>query len=82
MMKNKERFSISMDKVLIKKLDAEVQRGKYASRSQAIEVCVKQKISLDETDERIGEFLFDLMDLAAKRPELVEEYKKALRNVD
>lgn len=80
-MKNKDRFSISMDKELVKRLDEEVERGKYASRSQAIEVCVKQKYRLEEIDERIGDLIIELMELAAKHPEFVEEYKKVIKKV-
>lgn len=71
-----------MDRELIKKLDAEIERGTYSSRSHAIEVCVKQKFKFEEVDKRISDFLIELMDLAAKSPELVDVYKKALRAMD
>jgi metal-responsive CopG/Arc/MetJ family transcriptional regulator len=77
----KDRFSISMDKELVKKLDEEVEGGRYGSRSQAIEACVKQKYRLGEIDERIGNLIVELMELAAKSPEFVEMYRKALKNV-
>jgi metal-responsive CopG/Arc/MetJ family transcriptional regulator len=77
----KDRFSISMDKELVKKLDEEVEGGRYGSRSQAIEACVKQKYKLEDIDERVSGLIVELMELAAKSPEFVEMYKKALKNV-
>ena len=77
----KDRFSVSMDKELVKKLDEEVESGRYGSRSQAIEACVRQKYKLGAIDERFTDLIVELMELAAKSPEFVEMYRKALKNV-
>jgi Arc/MetJ-type ribon-helix-helix transcriptional regulator len=68
-----------VERELVKMLDAEVEKGKYASRSQAIEVCVKPRFQLEEIDERVNEFFIELLELGAKSPEVLEAYKKALR---
>lgn len=78
-MKHKDRFSVSMDKELVKRLDEEVDRGRYSSRSQAIEFCVKQKFRLEEVDERIGELMLELMELASKSPEFFERFKEIMK---
>ncbi|RCV64307.1 Transcriptional regulator, contains Arc/MetJ-type RHH (ribbon-helix-helix) DNA-binding domain [Methanophagales archaeon] len=74
----KDRFSISMDIPLVKLLDAEVEKGRYASRSHAVEFCVKQNFQLDEFEERITKYFIELVAVGAKNPELLEVYKKAL----
>lgn len=78
-MKNKERFSVSMDLELVRQLDREVSAGRYASRSRAIEACVRQVFKLQETDERVTEFLLEFVDLLVKHPELGEELKKVMK---
>ena len=73
----KDRFSISMDIQLIKLLDAEVEKGRYASRSHAVEFCVKRNFQLDEFEERITNYFIELVEVGAKNPELLEVSKKA-----
>ena len=75
----KQRFGISMDKKLVGEIDGKIGEGRYTSRSQCIETCVKQAFKMEESDERFMELIIELMELAAKSPEFVEEYKKALK---
>ena len=77
----KQRFGISMGKNLVDEIDGKVEEGRYTSRSQCIETCVKQVFRLDESDNRFTELIVELMELAAKSPEFVEMYKKALEKV-
>ena len=48
-------------------------------RSQFIENCVKQAFEKVESEDRIGELLLDLMEIAAKKPEFVGVYKEVFR---
>ena len=77
----KQRFGISMGKDLVDEIDGKVEEGRYTSRSQCIETCVRQVFKLEESDNRFTELIVELMELAAKSPEFVEMYKKALKNV-
>ena len=77
----KQRFGISMDKKLVGEIDGKIGEGRYTSRSQCIETCVKQAFKMEESDGRFTELIIELMELAAKSPEFVEEYKKALEKV-
>ena len=68
-----------MDGKLVEKIDEGVEAGKYENRSKCIETCVKQAFKMEESDGRFTELIIELMELAAKSPEFVEEYKKALK---
>ena len=75
----KHRFGISMDKNLVDEMDKNIEEGKYTSRSQCIETCVRQIFRLEKSDERIADLTIEMMELAAKSPEFVDEYKKFLK---
>ena len=77
----KKRFTISMDGKLVREIDEKVKAGGYTNRSQCIETCVKQAFKMEESDERFTELIIELMELAAKSPEFVEDYKKAREKV-
>ena len=77
----KKKFTVSMSEKLVDKIDGRVSEGRHASRSECIETCVKQVFKMEESDERFMELVIELMELAAKSPEFVEEYKKALKKV-
>jgi Arc/MetJ-type ribon-helix-helix transcriptional regulator len=70
-----------MSETLVDKIDGIVEDGRYASRSECIETCVKQVFKMEESDSRFTDLIVELMELAAKSPEFVEMYKKALKNV-
>lgn len=78
----KKKFTLSMSETLVDKIDGIVEAGRYASRSECIETCVKQVFKMEESDKRFSELIVDLMELAAKSPEFVEMYKKALEKVE
>ena len=75
----KQRFGISMDKNLVGEIDKNVEEGRYTSRSQCIETCVRQIFRLEKSDERIADLTIEMMELAAKSPEFVDECKKILK---
>lgn len=77
----KQRFGISMDKNLVEEIDGKVEKGRYTSRSECIETCVKQVFKMEKSDKRFSDLIVELMELAAKSPEFVEMYKKALEQV-
>lgn len=68
-----------MDKDLVGEIDKNVEGGRYTSRSQCIETCVRQIFRLEKSDERIADLTIEMMELAAKSPEFVDEYKKFLK---
>ena len=80
-MRTKSDVTISIDSGLLQKIDDEVEERKLKSRSSLIEEKLWQVYRLKEIDERIGNLIAELMELAAKSPEFVEMYKKALEKV-
>ena len=80
-MRTKSDVTISIDSGLLQKIDDEVEERKLKSRSFLIEEKLWQVYRLKDIDERIGNLIVELMELAAKSPEFVEMYKKALKNV-
>jgi metal-responsive CopG/Arc/MetJ family transcriptional regulator len=76
----KERFSISMEEELLKKLDKMIKMRRLgANRSQAIEYCVKQVLELEQHETRYVEFLIDFLKIVEKHPEVGEKLRAFLR---
>jgi len=68
-----------MDKNLVSEMDKNIEEGRYINRSQCIETCVQQIFKLEKSDERIADLTIEMMELAAKSPEFVDECKKILK---
>jgi len=75
----KQRFGISVDKNLVGEIDKNIEQGRYTSRSQCIETCVRQIFRLENTEEKIAGSIIAMIELAAESPEFVDECKKILK---
>ena len=75
---NKKIFSISMDPEAVEALDKVVKKGRFGSRSQAIEHCVKEVLEIEKKGERYIDFLIEFMELIAAHPDLEKELKAFL----
>jgi len=58
-----------------------LRERKLKSRSFLIEEKLWQVYRLKEIDEQTGNLIIELMELAAKHPGFLEEYRKALEKV-
>ena len=68
-----------MDKNLVDEIDKNIEVGKYTSRSQCIETCVRQIFKLENSEERLADLIIEMMELASKSHEFVDECKKILK---
>jgi len=74
----RKTFSISVEESVIAKVDELVERGRFGSRSQAIEYCMRQFVEMGGRNKEVLESLIDFLDLLAEDPGRMEKLRAYL----